>query len=605
MNWKEGLTGGPFSESQVDQFNQFVSGLNPGQVQWLSGYFAGVGIRAQLEQTSTDVKYVPQSDNGGSASPASLLILYGTQTGNSEKLAKVMEEKCSALHIKATVRNMAVFRAKDLKNITNLAVIVSTQGTGEPPVEAEELYNLLHSKKAPRLDHLKYSVLALGDTSYEQFCQTGRDFDNVLAGLGASRLCTRVDCDVDYEDDALEWMDKLSACLQKVDVKATAPTAGTAVNGKALHTYSRKNPYEAVLTEKIMLNGRGSSKETVHLEFSLNGSGITYTPGDVLGVYAPNSASLVEAVLNALKFSGKEEVDTHAGKRTIREALTADYELTPLTSLSVSRYADLSGSSRLKKMLEDKLQIREYLSGRDILDLVKEFPFKLDPQQFISLLRKNTARMYSIASSQQSYEDEVHLLVSVVKYDSYGRRREGLCSSFLGDRLAIDDKVKVFVESNSRFRMPAQQETPVIMVGPGTGVAPFRAFMQQRELAENRGKSWLFFGDRNFTTDFLYQTEWQQYLKEGILSKMDVAFSRDQAAKEYVQHKMLAKGRELYEWLEGGAHFYVCGDAHNMAKDVDKALREIVMTHGSKTPEQAEEYVKYLQLSNRYQTDVY
>src|SRR5690606_10428668 len=337
----------------------------------------------------------------------------------------------------------------------------------------------------------------------------------------------------------------------------------------------------------------------------LAGSGITYEPGDALGVYGSNSPKLVQAVLEATNFDGKENVITHKGEKELLEALTNDYELTPLSKTTLSKYAELTDNLRLNKILSNSDSVLEYLMGRDILDLLKEEPHELSPNELISVLRKNTPRMYSIASSQKAVEDEVHLLVSVVRYNAFGRDKEGHCSVTLADRLEVDDKVKIFLDKNSRFKLPKNPDTPIIMVGPGTGIAPFRAFMQQLEVSEKRTPSWLFFGDRNFTTDFLYQTEWQQYLKEGILTKADVAFSRDQTHKQYVQHRMLENGKELYDWLEKGAHFYVCGDASRMAKDVDSALKEIIQQQGGLTLEKTEEYIKNLQLSNRYQADIY
>ncbi len=500
---------------------------------------------------------------------------------------------------------MASFKARNLKKVKNLAVIVSTHGLGEPPIQAEDLYKYLHGKKAPNLSHVQFSVLALGDSSYVDFCQTGKDFDEVLEKLGARRIAVRQDCDVDYEDDAEAWQEKfLNELTQTSEEAEAAPQASetTATNGVK---YSRKNLFEATILEKINLNGRGSSKETVHLELDLEGSGIQYEPGDALGVYGANSPKLIEAVLEATHLTGKEKVKSHTGEKTLLEALQYDYELTPLSKNTLSNYAELTDNPRLKKIVADSKALLKYLPGRDILDLIKDEPFEFSANELISVLRKNTPRMYSIASSQEAVEDEVHLLVSVVRYNAFGRDKEGHCSSTLADRLEVDDTVKIFVDKNTRFKLPKDSDVPIIMVGPGTGIAPFRAFMQEREVADKKGPSWLFFGDRNFTTDFLYQTEWQQYLKEGVLTKADVAFSRDQAEKQYVQHRMLENGKELYDWLEKGAHFYVCGDAQRMAKDVDSALKQIIQQQGGVTLEKAEEYVKGLQLSNRYQADIY
>jgi sulfite reductase (NADPH) flavoprotein alpha-component len=606
MELKRGLDRGPFSDEQAGKLNIALSGLDSGQLQWLSGYFEGL-IQTSLNKTTTgSLSLDPDPNINKGLKPEKVHILFGSHTGNSENLAMDLHARVKELGIDAVISDMASFKTRELKDIKKLAIIVSTHGLGEPPVQAEDFYRYLHGKKAPNLAHLQFSVLGLGDSSYIDFCQTGKDFDGILEKLGAQRIVPREDCDVDYADQAEAWQKKFLTAIVRTNDQVSpiqvADIPGNQVNGTQ---YSRKNLFEATILEKINLNGKGSSKETVHLELDLEGSGIKYEPGDALGVYGANSPELVRAVLETTNLSGTEEVETHEGNKTLFDALTHNYELTPLSKNTLSGYAALTGNEELNKILGDKMALQEYLSGRDFLDMINEVPYKPTTEELLSVLRKNTPRMYSIASAQDVVEEEVHLLVSVVRYNAFGRNKDGHCSSTLADRLEIGDKVKVFVDKNSRFKLPENPEAPIIMVGPGTGVAPFRAFMQQREVLERKGPSWLFFGDRNFTTDFLYQTEWQQYMKEGVLTKADVAFSRDQEQKHYVQHRMLENGRELYEWLEKGAHFYVCGDAKKMAKDVDKALKQIIQQQGGITVEKAEEYVKNLQIANRYQADIY
>jgi sulfite reductase (NADPH) flavoprotein alpha-component len=605
MDLKKGLERGPFNDGQTERLNDALSGLDSEQLYWLSGYFSG------LTQTSSTI--APAADNQ-TIIPASAIaeielekinILFGSHTGNSEALALNLAAQVEERGLEVEVSDMTSFKTRDLKKIKNLAVIVSTQGLGEPPLQAEDLHKYLYGKKAPDLSHVNFSVLGLGDSSYVDFCQTGKDFDAVLEKLGAKRLAPRQDCDVDYEEEAEAWqktfLDSIIQTPSEVS-REIQKNAAVAVNEVK---YSRKNLFEATILEKINLNGKGSSKETIHLELDLEGSGLRYEPGDALGVYGNNSPKFIQAVLEATNLSGEQLVKSHAGEKTLLDALTYDYELTPLSKNTLSKYAELTNSTRLKKILTDNKVLTQYLPGRDILDLIKTEPYRFLPNELISVLRKNTPRLYSIASSQEAVEDEVHLLVSVVRYNAFGRDKEGLCSASLADQFEIDDKVKVFVDKNTRFKLPKNPETPIIMVGPGTGIAPFRAFMQQIEVSEKKAPSWLFFGDRNFTTDFLYQTEWQQYLKEGVLTKVDVAFSRDQTEKQYVQYRMLENGKELYDWLENGAHFYVCGDAKKMAKDVDLALKQIIQQQGGVTLEKAEAYIKNLQLSNRYQADIY
>lgn len=607
MDWETGLKRGPFSGTQIKQLVEVMPGLNIGQVQWLNGYLTG--ISPLLEDMVLEKSAFAVSRKSPASGTEPVWILYGTHTGNSEQLAKESAKKIKGLGMEAQVADMGLFKARELKNITKLLVIVSTDGEGDPPVQAEGLLEFLRSTKCPDLKHTSYSVLALGDSSYTQFCKTGKDFDTALEKAGAKRMHDRIDCDVDFEDDYGRWIEGVISNIGQLSVGNDGILAGLPVVPEtpliSETIYNRKNPYSATVLEKINLNGRHSSKETYHLELDLDGSHLQYEPGDALGVYAFNAAGIIEPVLDLLQFSGEEIVNTYQGPKRLIEALTSDYEMTPLTGVVLKRYAEVTGSPRLKQIASDNASIAAYIYGRDIYDLLKEEPIPLTPEVFISLLRKNSPRMYSIASSQHAVENEVHIIVSVIRYEAYGRHKEGLCSSFLSDKISIGDPLKVFVDHNSRFKLPIEADRPVIMVGAGTGVAPYRAFLQEREGLESRGKSWLFFGERNFTTDFLYQTEWLQYIKEGVLTQADVAFSRDQEKKIYVQDRMSEHGKELYGWLEEGACFYVCGDKDHMAKDVDATLRKIIQIHGGMTEDKAAEYIKALQLNNRYQVDVY
>lgn len=607
MDLSTGLKRGPFSELQTNKLIEVLPGLSSGQVQWLNGYLTGLETLWQ-DLDTPEVQAQPAQGNSLVSPSGPIWILYATHTGNCENLAKESAKKMAEIGREAKVLDMESFKVKELKKMKELLVIVSTDGEGDPPLQAEELLEYLRSSKAPDLSQVRYSVLALGDSSYAEFCQTGKDFDAILEKLGAQKITGRVDCDVDFDDDYERWIAEVlsNTGLSIGNNGALVDTPGRNKQQTASATaYSRKHPFPATVLKKIKLNGRYSSKETFHLELDLAGSQLRYKPGDALGIYALNSDKLVDSVLEHLHFSGEETVESHQGVKSLKEALISDYELTPLTPVSLKAYAELTGSKKLKKALEDKQAVSEYIYGRDILDLIGEEPCAFTPQTFLSLLRKNMPRMYSIASSQEVVEDEVHVLVSTVRYEAYGRQKTGHCSSFLADRIQEEDQVRVFIDPNTRFKLPEENQRPIIMVGPGTGIAPYRAFMQEREAQENAGKSWLFFGDRNFTTDFLYQTEWLQYLKEGTLTRANVAFSRDQEEKIYVQHKMLEQGKDLFSWLEEGAHFYVCGEKQHMAKDVDNVLKMIIQQYGGKTEEKAIEYVKQLQREGRYQTDVY
>ena len=452
-------------------------------------------------------------------------------------------------------------------------------------------------------------MLGLGDSSYEFFCQTGLDFDRRLEELGAIRMLPRVDCDVDYEDSAEEWMCaacneltvRLGATPQAADITLPLPSF-------AASSYSRKNPFPAVLLDDVVLNGRGSSKETHHIELSIEGSGLIYEPGDALGIYPTNAPNVMADLLKALRFSGEETVEVDGKDSSLADALYRHFEITTITRPMLQKYAALVKNQKLERLLEEgrKKELNDYLYGREIIDLIMGFPFDgLPPQSFVDCLRKMPPRLYSIASSLKQHPDEVHLTVATVRYYSHGRNRKGVCSTFLADRISDENTLPVYVDHNNNFKLPTDYSAPIIMIGPGTGIAPFRAFVEEREAVGATGKNWLFFGSQHFMTDFLYQAEWLRYLKSGVLTRMNVAFSRDQEQKVYVQQRMLEHSRDLYTWLQEGAHLYVCGDEKCMAHDVHQALIRVIETEGGLNPEQAEEYVKALQKEKRYQRDIY
>lgn len=627
-----------FPDTNADWFQQISNNLSPDQLLWLSGYSYGLAVAkkpSELLPASFPAPQIHSTDTNGAPTlflnPASqqalkqteptavsLTILYGSHTGNSKKIAARTAEKARTQGLKPLVQDMNEYPIKNLKNEQHLLVIVSTHGEGEPPIAAEDIYSHLHSPRAPKLDKTSFSVLALGDKSYVHFCKTGADFDAQLEKLGATRLHPRVDCDVDFDDDAEAWIDatinalvQTSASLHHTNGStnggANGASAGSAVaNGHAqtAHTkptFSKKNPFPAPLLEKIQLNGRGSAKETYHLEFSLENSGLIYEPGDSLAVVAENAPQLVEEVLNAAKLSSDELLQ----ENTLASILTRNVELTVLTRDVLAKHNEFAHNSQLAAILADTDRLKSYLYGNDVADLLRAFPFSHTAETLVSVLRKLPHRLYSIASSLAEHENEVHLAVGAVRYATNGRRKSGVASGFLADRVGVEETVKVFVEQNEGFRLPQNSATDIIMVGPGTGVAPFRAFVEERANIGATGKNWLFFGNPHFTTDFLYQTEWQQWLKKGVLTNLHVAFSRDRAEKLYVQHKLLAESKEIFQWLENGASFYVCGDKNRMAHDVEAALTQIVQQESSISPEKAAEYVKSLKKQRRYLEDVY
>jgi sulfite reductase (NADPH) flavoprotein alpha-component len=454
-----------------------------------------------------------------------------------------------------------------------------------------------------------FAVFALGDTSYEFFCQAGKDFDSRLGELGAERLLDRVDADVEYKDVAQEWRKRIVEVLkQRVPANTSgqaAPTLAGSVNQVDSSPYTKELPLTATLAVNQKITGRDSDKDVRHLEIDLGDSGLRYQPGDALGIWFENDPQLVQEVVELLWLKGDENVKVNGKSLSLCEALQHHIELTQNTTPIIEKYAGLCRDEHLTGLLADKTALQHYAQTVPFVDMVRRAPTELDAQQLVDLLRPLTPRLYSIASSQAETESEVHITVGVVRYDIDGRPRTGGASGYLADRLQEDGEVKVFIEHNDNFRLPANPEAPVIMIGPGTGIAPFRAFIQQRDNDGASGKNWLFFGNPHFTDDFLYQVEWQRYVKDGLLTNIDLAWSRDQAEKVYVQDKLREKGAEVWQWLQEGAHVYVCGDANRMAKDVEQALLEIIAENGVMDLETADEYLSELRLDRRYQRDVY
>jgi sulfite reductase (NADPH) flavoprotein alpha-component len=598
INQASGLAAG-LNENQWSQINQATATLNPQQLTWLSGYLAGLAQNGQSAVLS-------QPDS----SPAkSLTILYGSQTGNAKSVAQEYKAKLDALNVPAKIASMADYKQKQLKTESHVVVIVSTHGEGEAPDDAVALHSFLAGKKAPKLNDLNFAVLGLGDTSYEFFCQTAKDFDKRLQDLGATRITDRVDCDVDYDADVTAWFETVTHQVKdELGAKSSqsvVPSLDMGLSSVAASQYTKKSPYTATLFESQQITGRDSVKDIRHIEISLEDSGIQYRPGDALGVWFENDESLVADLISELGLQSDGLVSWSGDEYSLNTVLVNKLELTQSYPTFANKYAEYANNIELNALLDDKSVLREFLAERQIIDIVRQFPAKVTAQQFVDALRSMTPRLYSIASSQAEVEDEVHLTVALVEYDAHGHSHQGGASSFLSSRLEEGGEVNVFVEANDNFRLPDDGNTPVIMVGPGTGIAPFRAFMQQREAEEASGENWLFFGNPNYTQDFLYQTEWQRFVKEGVVNKVSLAFSRDQEQKVYVQHRMLEQGAELYQWLEQGAHLYVCGDANHMAKDVQDALVQIVIEHGAKSEEQAEQYISDLRRAKRYQKDVY
>ncbi|KIV51575.1 sulfite reductase [NADPH] flavoprotein alpha-component [Aneurinibacillus migulanus] len=599
----------PFNQEQAELLNRLLPTLTESQKAWLSGYLTAIQS-ASAPGTSEVLTTEISAESTGQTISREVIILYGSQTGNAQRLAENAGKALEGNGFQVIVSSMSDFKANHLKKAQNLLIIVSTHGEGEPPDNALSFHEFLHGRRAPKLDGLRFSVLSLGDSSYEFFCQTGKEFDQRLEELGATRLYPRVDCDLDYDEPASEWLAGVYGGLSEAQQGGGATPAPATALQVSESVYSRTNPFKAEVLENLNLNGRGSNKETRHLELSLEGSGLTFEPGDILGVYPENEPALVDMFLEEMNWDPEElvTINKQGGVRPLKEALVSHFEITVLTKPLLEQAVQLSANKDLQELLspDNEENLKAYLEGRDLLDLVRDFgPWRVSAQAFISILRKMPARLYSIASSLSANPDEVHLTIGAVRYDAHGRKRKGVCSCLCAERLQPGDTLPVYIQPNQNFKLPKNPDTPIIMVGPGTGIAPFRSFMQEREEIGAEGKSWLFFGDQHYVTDFLYQTEWQKWLKEGVLTKMDVAFSRDTDEKVYVQHRMLEHSKELFEWIQEGAVVYICGDKKNMAYDVHNTLLAIIEKEGSMSREKAEDYLADMQQQKRYQRDVY
>ena len=590
------------------EITQYLPRLTPLQLAWLSGYAWSQAQRGEeggqnLPPISTALSAVP------TAEPLTVTVLSASQTGNAKGVADKLAKKLNAAGVSVKRSALKDYKSKNIADEKLLLLVTSTQGEGEPPEEAVVLYKLLNGKKAPKLDGLYFAVLGLGDSSYPNFCQAGKDFDNRFAELGATRLTARVDADLDFASTADKWVNDVVAIVKEKAVQQATPSATTQPSNAPApakeNQYNKEKPYAATLLTNQKITGRQSDKDVRHIELDLSGSGLHYQVGDALGVWFNNDPALVKEILQLTQIEENESVTLNEKTLPISTALLSHLELTQNTPNFVKAYAELTKNKTLDKWVADSTKLQEYVQTTPIVDVLHDFPAKLTAQQLADLLRPLTPRLYSISSSPADVGEEVHLTVGIVRFEHDGRARAGAASSYLAERVEEDEQVRVFVEHNDNFRLPTDSSKPIIMVGSGTGVAPFRAFVQQRAADEAEGKNWLIFGNQHFATDFLYQTEWQQFAKDGFLHKYDFAWSRDQEKKIYVQDKIREEASAIWQWLQEGAYFYVCGDAAKMAKDVEMALLEVIAQEGKLSADDAEDYLNELRENQRYQRDVY
>ncbi|MFT4246651.1 MAG: assimilatory sulfite reductase (NADPH) flavoprotein subunit [Pseudomonas sp.] len=604
----------PLPEDRRALLARLVEGLDGASLWWLSGYTAGL---AQGHGTPPPLALVPGSTAAAAAAGQRLSVLYGSQTGNARRAAEQLAAEAEAAGLAVRLVRADTYPTRELAGERLLYVVISTQGEGDPPDDAIGFVEFLSGRRAPKLPELKYAVLGLGDSSYADFCGIARRIDARLAELGGTRLQPLGEADLDIDTVAAPWRQQaLAQAREHLDTAPAGNVTPLRHAGPAAHAGSPAQPFAAEVLANQPISGREfkgpafraygpASKQVRHIELSIAGSGLAYEPGDALGVVQRNPALLVESVLQALRLDGHAEVTVGTETLALSEWLAARRELTKLSRPFLAAHAERSGAEELKRLLDptQTAGLAALLADHQLVDVLRRWPADWDHAGLLHALRPLAPRLYSIASSRKRVGEEVHLTVDELRYHAHGHDHVGSASGFLA-ALTEGDTAPVYIEANERFRVPADASRDIVMIGPGTGVAPFRGFVQERAESGARGRNWLFFGAQHFNRDFLYQSEWQDALRRGELHELDLAFSRDQAEKIYVQHRLRQRGRELYAWLQEGAHLYVCG-AIGMGKDVHAALLEILAEHGGLQADDARDYLTTLQTEGRYSRDVY
>jgi sulfite reductase (NADPH) flavoprotein alpha-component len=582
----------PVDADRLDALQLAVAEYDREQLLWSSGFLAGMAAVRTAPEQAAAVQQV--------AVASTWVVFYATETGNSRRVAESLAERARESGLVVNLHDLRDYRPKALAKVDNALFVIATHGIGEAPDGSEMFFEYWLSDRAPRLDHLNFSILALGDSSYADFCEMGRVLDERLRDLGANAVVDRVDCDLDFDSPAAEWSETVVDHARDV-TDVGAPRATSYLRAVSTTPFiSRDNPFDAEILINQKITGSGSSKDVRHIELSLEGSGLQYLPGDSLGVIPQNPSELVESLLENLRLDGALEVAIDGKTLVLSEALTKHREITVLNRPFLETVA--AEDEKLRSIVEDRDRLADFLKSRQIIDVIADYPKIWHAQEFVGSLRKLTPRLYSIASGADTNPEEAHLTVALVRYEQFGRLHWGAASNCLTSGAP---HVPVYIEPNDYFRLPADGDVPIIMIGAGTGIAPYRSFVEHRREHGQRGDNWLLFGDRNLSTDFLYQLEWLRYRKDGTLKRLDVAFSRDQRNKIYVQDRILEQAQRVYSWLERGAHIYVCGDADHMAVDVNNALLTVLQNVGGMSGERATEYLSELKSARRYQRDVY
>ena len=620
-------TNTPFNEEQLALINQLLPMLTPEQQHWLSGYLLNpattsvsdnktdiqeneAGITETETSTSTDQSV--SEPVSASTEPLDVHVLYGTETGNAEEIAETFETKLKSQNLNVHLWDMDDFPRDSLPEVEHLFIICSTQGVGEPPINALDLYDYLHGDDAPQLDQVNFAVLALGDQDFPDFCQAGKDFDHILGQLGANRVADRVDCDFDYEETAEQWITNMLELLTQASSNTNEETPSVENEDVTIEEpqapYSKSNPFQAEVLKNTILTQPEASREVRHLEISLEGYREAYEPGDSLVVIPQNDPVLVNQLIDALNWDAETPIQMNDSDsmRSLKEALTHDFEIAKLTPVLMKNAAELLGNPMLNANIQKSEWVQNYIYGKDVIDLIRDFtPVALEPNMLPQLLRKLPPREYSIARSNKINPNSVHITVRVVKYEAHRRERFGVCSVQLADRTSVGDKLPVYLKKNPNFKFPYDTETPVIMIGAGTGIAPYRAYLQERAYLNLKGEQWLIFGNQNYHHDFLYKDDLEQWLEEGVLSKLDLAFSRETENKIYVQHRIEENSAEFYKWIQAGATIYLCGNKDEMASGVHESLIKVLIKEGNMDETEAEAYLTEMIKNQRYQRDVY